>query len=155
MTSTPTGLTRDAGFEIGVSRTVDIPPDRVWDAVTSDAGVAIWLGAGVRLSAEKGTAYTTADGTRGEIRSDHRPGRLRLTWQPRDWDHESTVQVTVSARGGKCVLRFHQERLADPDERARQRDHWRAVMDAMVAWLTEPAAGTAVEPGPSGAPRGI
>ena len=139
MTSTPVGLTRDAGFEIGVSRTVDLPPDRVWRTLVSDEGVAVWLGAGVQLPTDpaiaKGTPYRTADGTRGEIRSFHSTGRLRLTWQPPGWDHESTVQVTVSSRGGRTVLRFHQERLADPAERARQRAHWRAVMDAVVDLL--------------------
>jgi uncharacterized protein YndB with AHSA1/START domain len=136
MNGTPIGLTRDAGFEIGVSRTVDAPPGRVWEVLVSEAGVATWLGPGVRLPADptaaKGTPYRTADGTRGEIRSFHPAGRLRLTWQPPDWDHESTVQVTVTSRGGRSVIRFHQERLAGPDERARQREHWRAVMDAVV-----------------------
>ncbi|WP_395727983.1 SRPBCC domain-containing protein [Nakamurella sp.] len=135
MSTTPVGLTRDAGFEIGVSRTVDLPPDQVWRSLVSDDGVATWLGAGVRLpdpAAAKGTRYRTTDGTRGEIRSLHPTGRLRLTWQPPDWDHESTVQVTVSVRGGRTVIRFHQERLSDPAERARQREHWRAVLDAVV-----------------------
>lgn len=135
--SRPIGLTQDAGFEIGVSRTVDADPARVWEAVVSQDGVRTWLGDGVHLPADPatagGTRYRTADGTRGEIRSVHAFGRLRLTWQPRDWEHESTVQVTVSERNGKAVLRFHQERLADPDERERQRAHWRAVMDDIVA----------------------
>lgn len=137
--STPIGLTKDAGFEIGVSRTVDADPARVWELVVSDEGVRIWLGHGVHFPPGrppgKGTGYLTADGTRGEIRSFHPDGRLRLTWQPRDGDHESTVQVTVSERKGKAVLRFHQERLADPDERERQRAHWRAVLDQLIALL--------------------
>lgn len=136
MDATPVGLTRDAGFEIGVSRTVDRPADRVWRTLVSDEGVAIRLGAGVQLPTDpvcaKGTRYRTADGTHGQIRSFHPTGRLRLTWQPPGWDHESTVQVTVSSRGGRTVIRFHQERLADPAERARQREHRRAVLDAVV-----------------------
>lgn len=135
MNSTPVGLTRGAGFEIGVSRTIDAPPDRVWRSLTDPDGVATWLGSGVRIPAPetaKGTAYRTADGTRGEFRSVHPGSRLRLTWLPPEWDHESTVQVTVSARAGRTVIRFHQERLADPDERERQRQHWQAVMDAIV-----------------------
>ena len=138
MSSTPVGLTRDAGFEIGVSRTVDAPPDRVWRSLTEPAGVAIWLGAGVLIpdpDGAKGTPYRTADGTRGEFRSVHPVGRLRLTWQPPDADHETIVQLTVSSRAGRTVIRFHQERMTAPDERERQRAHWRAVMDAVVARL--------------------
>ncbi|MGW5195605.1 SRPBCC domain-containing protein [Kribbella sp. NPDC004138] len=49
--------------------------------------------------------------------------RVRLTWQPVDWSHDSTVQVTVSASSGGTVVRFHQERLASAAERERQRAH--------------------------------
>lgn len=129
------GLTKDAGFEIGLCRTVDVPPDRALATIVGDQGVRTWLGDGVRLPAEKGTTYETVDGTRGQIRSYHPSGRLRLTWQPAGWDHPTIVQVTVSERRGKSVIRFHQERLVDPAERARQRDHWRAVMDEVVALL--------------------
>lgn len=135
MMSTPVGLTREAGFEIGVSRTVDAPADRVWHSLTSEDGLATWLGAGVRIpdpDTAKGTPYRTSDGTRGEFRSVHPGGRLRLTWQPAGWDHDSTVQLTVSSRTGRTVIRFHQERLTGPDERERQREHWRSVMDAVV-----------------------
>ncbi|MFP1627409.1 SRPBCC domain-containing protein [Streptomyces sp. 5K101] len=118
-----TGLTKDAGWEIGVSRTLPLPPAAVWDFVASPEGVELWLGKGVRLPAAKGETYETADGVRGEVRS-YRPGdRIRVTYGP------STVQVAVSAArsGIGSVLRFHQERLADAEERERRRAHWKAV----------------------------
>jgi uncharacterized protein YndB with AHSA1/START domain len=135
MTSRPIGLTRDTGFQIGVSRSVATPLEQVWDMLVSDAGVRTWLGADVELPAERGAPYRTATGTSGEVRSFHPQDRLRLTWRPPDWDHESTVQVTVSRRNGRTVLRFHQERLADPDERERQRAHWQSVLDSLVEQL--------------------
>ncbi len=135
MTSRPTGLTRDAGFQIGVSRSVAAPLEQVWDTLVSDAGVQTWLGADVELPSERGVPYRTATGTSGEVRSFHPHHRVRLTWRPPDWDHESTVQVTVSRRNGRTVLRFHQERLADPDERERQRAHWQSVLDSLVEQL--------------------
>ena len=69
MRKRPTGLTRDVGWEIGVSRTVPIPVEEVWDFVTSAEGSAMWLGAGVHRLDEPGRAYETAAGTSGEIRS--------------------------------------------------------------------------------------
>ena len=131
----PVGKTKDAGWEIGVSKTLPRSVDDVWKFVTSSKGVRLWLGTGVKLPAEKGTTYETGDGTVGEIRS-FRPGdRVRLTWQPADWDHESTVQVAVTGGHDKSVLRFHQERLADADERERQRMHWTQVMKEVEAAL--------------------
>ncbi|MER6770602.1 SRPBCC domain-containing protein [Streptomyces bacillaris] len=127
----PVGLTRDAGWEIGVSRTLHQPPQAVWEFITGPEGVALWLGAEGPLPTEKGAPYRTADGTEGEIRS-YRPGdRVRLTYGP------STVQVAVTSGSseGRAVLRFHQERLASAEEREERRTHWKAVMDRVAAEL--------------------
>ncbi|MER7751113.1 SRPBCC domain-containing protein [Kitasatospora sp. NPDC097643] len=140
----PVGLTRDAGFQIGVSRTLPYPPEAVWSLLTSADGTAHWLGPGARLPDRVGGPVTADDGSTGELRSLHPGTRIRLRWQPAGRDAATTVQVTVtsSAAGLGTVLRFHQERLADPAERARQRAHWRAVLDSIVAELEQSAAST-------------
>lgn len=138
MTSRPTGHTKGVGWEIGVSRTVPYPLEQVWDFLTSSAGSKVWLGAGVRCLDEPGTAYETDTGTAGEIRSFRPRDRVRLTWRPVDWDHDSTVQVAVTpAAGDRTMLRFHQERLADAAEREQQRVHWQAVMDVVETALAQ------------------
>jgi uncharacterized protein YndB with AHSA1/START domain len=138
MTERRTGLTRDAGWEIGVSRTVPFPMETVWDFLTSASGSAVWLGAGVERLDEPGVAYETDAGAAGQIRSFRPRERVRLTWQPEDWDHDSTVQFTVTpVAGDRTRVVFHQERLADAAERERQRQHWQGVMDALVTALEE------------------
>ena len=130
------GETRDVGFEIGVSRTVPFPRAAVWDFVASPRGQAVWLGPGAVLAPARGQRYRTADGSTGEVRSFREHDRIRLTMRPAGWDHDTTVQVTVSGPTEHAtVLRFHQERLADAAERERQRGHWREVMDRVVAAL--------------------
>jgi uncharacterized protein YndB with AHSA1/START domain len=132
------GETRDVGFEIGVSRTVRFPRRVVWDFLAGPRGSAVWLGPGAVLGTQRGSRYRTADGTTGGVRSFRELDRIRLTWRPAGWDHDTTVQVTVSGPAtGATVLRFHQERLADGAERERQRAHWKAVMDRVVAALGE------------------
>jgi len=132
------GETKDAGFEIGVSRTVPLPRHVVWDFLASPRGQAVWLGPGATLAAQRGHRYRTADGTTGEVRSFRDLDRIRLTWRPAGWDHDTTMQVTVSGPAEHAtVLRFHQEWLADRAERERQRAHWREVMDRVVAALND------------------
>ncbi|MCP2257633.1 putative conserved protein YndB, AHSA1/START domain [Streptoalloteichus tenebrarius] len=127
------GRTRDAGFQIGVSRTLPHARERVWAFLTSPEGLALWLGEGARLEGV-GAEYRTEDGTVGEVRGLREHDRVRVTWRPADWDHETTVQVAV--RGDdRTMLRFHQERLADAEERERQRAHWQRVMDQVAAAL--------------------
>ncbi len=136
MTERPVGRTKDAGWEIGVSRTVARPIKQVWEFLTSTTGLALWLGQGVRRLDEPGTAYATDAGTEGEVRSLRPQDRVRLTWRPQDWDHDSTVQVAVSASAAdRTTIRFHQERLVDAAQRERQRAHWQAVLDEVVAAL--------------------
>lgn len=105
------------------------PVDDVWDLLTSAAGVALWLGTGVNFDFERGEHYTTHSGISGEVRSYHPANRIRITWQPPDWEHDTTVQITVQAKGAKTTIRFHQERLANSSERHTQREHWKRVAD--------------------------
>jgi uncharacterized protein YndB with AHSA1/START domain len=130
------GHTRDAGWQIGVSKTVDHPAEAVWRFLTSPEGIAIWLGEGVTVLSEPGAGYETTAGVRGETRSFRELDRVRLTWWSPGWSHDTTVQLTVSAASaGKTRLGVHQERLAGAAERERQREHWRAVVAALVAAL--------------------
>jgi uncharacterized protein YndB with AHSA1/START domain len=131
------GKTADVGWNIGVSRTLPYPAEAVWDFLVSRDGVAIWLGPVGELPREKGAEYETANGTVGEIRSFVEGDRVRLTWRPQDWDHDSTVQVRLSGSGAKTTLRFHQEWLSDAEEREEQRAYWQDVTDRVVAALAE------------------
>lgn len=135
----PVGRTRDAGWQIGVSKTIDRPVEEVWSFITSPEGIAIWLGEGVTALSDLGAGYETATGVRGETRGFRELDRVRLTWQPPGWRHETTLQLTVSPAGaGRARLGVHQERLANAEEREQQRTHWRGVVNALVAALTAP-----------------
>ncbi len=129
-----TGRTKDAGWEVGVRRTVSAPIDDVWDFLTG-GGLGIWLGeADIRF--EKGVEYLTADGVRGTVRSYTPVRRVRLSWQPTDWNHDSILQVSVKeAASGGTTIGFHQERLAGRDERKIMLGHWKAVTDELVKAL--------------------
>ncbi|MDI2132942.1 SRPBCC family protein [Yinghuangia seranimata] len=135
------GNTQGACFEIGVSKALPYPADELWRFLTSPEGLALWLGAGAELEPVRGAAYRTDEGAEGEVRGYEEFDRVRVTFRPAGWDHETTLQVRLSGgTADRTTLRFHQERLADADERARQRAHWQAVMAAVEKALEEPAA---------------
>ena len=121
-------------MELGLRRTVDAPVDEVWEYIVVD-GVRTWLG-DTKLGLHKGDAYETTDGTRGEIRSRTDELRLRITWQPDDWDHATTLQVTLMPADTGTTIGFHQEGLASSTERERMLEHWTAVLDEIVADLS-------------------
>lgn len=129
----PVGLTRDAGWQLGVSRTIAVSREDVWDFLLGD-GLSVWLGE-TTLGETPGDPYETADGTRGELRGFRPNDRIRLTWQPADADHDSTVQIALrQAKTGTTIV-FHHERLRSAAERERLLTHWREVADRVRAFL--------------------
>jgi len=159
------GKTRDAGWQVGASRTLHHPLDRVWTTLVEHSD--LWLGPGTGLPTEPGTglptepgtglptepgtglptepgtglptepgeSWTADDGTCGELRSRHRQDRVRLTLRRPGDSHDSTVQVTVRPAGSRTMVRFHQERMRDADERSARRVHWQAMLDRLAAAL--------------------
>jgi hypothetical protein len=100
----PTGKTKDAGWEVGVRKTVDAPLDTVW---------AFLLASGLPI-----LSYT--EGL-----------RVRLTWQPGEWNHDSTLQLTVKEAEHGTTIAFHQERLSGREERKIMLGHWKDVVQQL------------------------
>ena len=121
-----TGLTKDAGWEMGVRQTVAAPLAEVWDFLLGE-GLPVWLGEIDALPTEKGASYVTNDGVRGSIRSYTAGYRVRLGWQPDDWPHDTTLQITLKESATGTTIGFHQEKLADRDERRMMLGHWKNV----------------------------
>jgi len=133
----PVGLTKDVGWNVGVSRTLPHDPDHVWATLVSPDGLAVWLGEGAQLGEARGDAWSAGDGTTGELRS-LRPGdRVRLTWRPPGRATDTTVQVAIRAAAGGTSVRFHHERLADAGEREAMRTRWKAALDGLAQVLAQ------------------
>lgn len=130
--SDSTGLTKDAGWEMGVRQTIAAPLPAVWAYLLGD-GLRVWLGDIDALPTEKGASYATGDGVRGTIRSFTDGYRVRLGWQPDDWPHDTTLQVTVKEAASGTTIGFHHEKLADREERKMMLGHWKNVAAAIDA----------------------
>ena len=130
-TERPVGLTRDAGWQIGVSRTLPVDLTTAWERLLSPAGLALWLGDGIATELATGATYRTADGTTGEVRSLRTRDRVRLTWQPPGRPEPATVQLALTEAARGTTVRFHTERLASAEEREALRQHWGAVLDRL------------------------
>ena len=126
------GLTKDAGWELGVRTTVAAPLPAVWAFLLGE-GLPVWLGEIERLPTEKGEAYVTSDGVRGSIRSYAEGYRVRLGWQPDDWPHDTTLQLTLKEAATGTTIGIHQEKLADREERKLMLGHWKNIAEAFDA----------------------
>lgn len=133
--SASTGSTKDAGWQLGVRTTVPAPLDVVWHYLMG-AGLPVWLGDIAELPTEKGHKFATADGVRGVVRSRADGTRIRLSWQPDDWPHNTTLQLTVKEAATGTTIGIHHEMLADREERKLMLGHWKNVAAAFDAHFT-------------------
>lgn len=131
----PTGLTQDSGWQVGVSRTFPIALDAAWEFLVSSTGLQVWLGE-ITAPLAKGAEFATRDGTKGEVRSLRPRDRVRLTWKPDRRQRPATIQVAVTPAARGTTVRFHTEHLVSEDERELFRQRWREVLDRIEAELT-------------------
>lgn len=129
------GKTLSAGFEIGVQKTLPVPPERLWSFLMSQNGTAIWLGDGLHLELRRGARHALADGGMIEIRTLDLGRKLRLRFQPRGFKNPSTLQLYFEPSGRGTALSFHQEKLPSAAARETMRKHWRGVMARIHATL--------------------
>ncbi|MBC7401563.1 MAG: SRPBCC domain-containing protein [Microbacteriaceae bacterium] len=130
MTDT-TGKTADAGWEVGVRQTVPARSDVAWDFLLGE-GLPLWLG-DTTLPHAKGGTYRTADGVVGEVRAYTENAKVRITWRPDDWPHDTTLQVSVKEAAGGTTIVIHHERLSDREERRMMLGHWKNVASHLAA----------------------
>jgi len=132
-----TGQTADAGFQVGVQRSVSATPAVLWELITSRPD--LWLGEGASIAFTEGEQYEVpagagASGARGEIRVVKPGTRLRMTWQPEGWTAPATVQLTLSESGPtKTALHAHLEKLPDAEAREAMRVRWRQALERIAA----------------------
>ncbi len=127
------GETADAGFQVGVQKTLAMGRSALWHFLMSVEGLRLWLGeVDEAIPMDAGVDYHTNDGTRGQIRTLRENERIRLTWQPSDWSAPSTLQIYFEDKGDKTALRFHHEKLKDAEQREEMKQHWRSVLTSIA-----------------------
>jgi uncharacterized protein YndB with AHSA1/START domain len=136
MDKKPIGLTKMAGFEFGLRKSLSISVHQAWQFLTSPTGIRTWLGASPDFALLKGAVYHTADGASGIVRVVNPEVNLRLTWQPLDWTKPSTIQVRVIPAGDKTTISFHQENMPDEDSRELMHQRWEEIMGKIDKELT-------------------
>ncbi len=68
----PVGVTKDAGVQIGIRRTVAIKKEKMWNFLTSPQGIFIWIGNVPGFRLEKGYEFQSAEGITRKMRTINR-----------------------------------------------------------------------------------
>jgi hypothetical protein len=106
---------REDGFAVGVSKTLPVPVERLFDAFVEDSARERWL-PDAKLRPRTAT----------------RPKSARFDWP----DGDSRVHVTFEAKNAeKSTVAVSHERLADSAAADRMRAYWRERIGALEAQL--------------------
>jgi uncharacterized protein YndB with AHSA1/START domain len=131
------GETADAGFQVGVQRTVAATAAEAWKLITCRP--ELWLGEGASVTFDVGERYAVpagrgAPGASGEVRVVRPAERLRMTWQPEGWPAPATLQLTLAETGpGRTAIHVHLEKLSDAGARDAMRARWREALERVAA----------------------
>lgn len=131
------GETADAGFQVGVRRTLPLSSEVAWHHLVEGPGRADWLGPIEDFDPTPGATFQCDDDTVGDVRSVQPGRRLRLTWQPVGWTRSSTLQLTVQPKDDRCVVAIHHERLADERTRHEMQQRWTKLLDSLREAVAE------------------
>lgn len=131
----PVGLTKDAGWQFGLRRTLPYSLEYLWDFMFSMKGLKIWLGE-LDKEPEIKKAYKTKDGIEGLIRVFTPYSHIRLSWKKKDWENISIVQVRVIGNREKATISFHHEKLSDSHQREEMKLYWNKKMTEIEDAIT-------------------
>lgn len=129
-----TGKTKGQGWQVGVRRTLSVSQTQAWNMILDALGIP-WQEGPEAPVYEKSTMLETDDQTRIEIRSFEAFNLVRMKWQPKDWQSDSTLQIRVIPAKTGTTISIHHEWLDDAEQRARMREHWTALLDGLTASL--------------------
>lgn len=132
-----TGQVATGGYQMGMRRTISLSLKEAWKMMTSEEGLAVWLGEFSEMNFKPRGEYLTKSGVRGRINVLEEQSHVRLTWQPKHWKSPSVLQVRVIPKKNHVTISFHHESLPDVADREKMKQHWEKVLDKLETMATE------------------
>src|SRR5262249_14733938 len=83
------GQLATGGYQMGIRKTLPLAPREAWKLLTSEEGLAAWLGEISEMNFKPRGEYLTKSGVRGKINVLKDPSHIRLTWMPKHWKSPS------------------------------------------------------------------
>ncbi|MFD2328224.1 TetR family transcriptional regulator [Cohnella sp. GCM10020058] len=127
----PVGKTKDAGYQIGMRRTLPVTVEEAWRYLTGTDGLRVWLGEAEDVVVREGENFATREGNSGRFTVVKPLSHVRLQWMKSDWEAPSTLQIRVLAAKQGATISIHQEKLSGPAAREEMKAHWEGVQEAI------------------------
>jgi hypothetical protein len=132
------GQTADAGFQLGVSKTVYTAPGAVWVYLMSREGFELISGPlddGVWKKCRDNPAASgqSKTGIEFTVTTFKDGSHLRMRWKKPEWQSHSILQVRLTDKSthekNKTAVTIHHEKLPDPEAREELKAYWKEQME--------------------------
>ncbi|KKO91988.1 MULTISPECIES: hypothetical protein [Sphingobacterium] len=116
------GLTKDAGWQFGIRRTVPENVETLWEAFFSDKGLGCW-----------------AKGVDQNFSTFKEYSHIRTKWKHKDFEESAHLQVRFipSKNKDKTTISVHVDNLKNDGQREVTKKYWTIVMENLCL-LTAP-----------------
>jgi uncharacterized protein YndB with AHSA1/START domain len=129
------GLTKDAGWQFGIRRTMPVTAHQAWDFLLSKEAVDIWLGEVEEIDWRVGSSFVTKDEIEVTINVLKPYSHMRMSWKKKGWDNISMLQPRVTKGVGRSVISFHHDKLQDANQRLEMKNHWNGIIEKLESKL--------------------
>ena len=130
------GQTKEAGFQFGIRRTINIDHQVAWDFMFSLQGLKIWLGKVSMDTIELQKEFILKNGISGKVTVFKYLSHLRMIWKKKEWENKSRVQLRIYRLKEKSVIAFHHELLSDENQREEMKRYWNQVIGKIEKVMT-------------------
>jgi uncharacterized protein YndB with AHSA1/START domain len=123
-------------FQVTVSRTVEVPAERAFRAFAEASELDRWFSHGTEQDFSVGGRFRNGDGDAGEFRAIVPNRRVRFTWEQKQHQPGSWVEVRFAPKGeGRCVVTLRHSNLASRAEVEDLRVGWSWALDSLRSHL--------------------
>ena len=128
---------RAKGFDISFQRKIKAPVDRVYRAWTEPDELNRWFTTKAKVEAKVGGRYSNADGDAGEFRRVEPNKRLVFTWEQKQHQPGSVVDVMFMPEGPEKTVVYltHRKLQSKEDADDLKNGGWRWALDSLKSYL--------------------
>ncbi|GAA0884387.1 hypothetical protein GCM10009120_29850 [Sphingobacterium siyangense subsp. cladoniae] len=108
------GLTKDAGWQFGIRKTVATSLEKLWNIFFSDRGLSYW-----------------SEGVDRNFSTFKEYSHIRTKWRHRDFTEDANLQIRFipSKNKDKTTVSIHVDKLKNENERELCKEYWSKVIE--------------------------
>lgn len=113
------GLTKDAGWQFGIRKSVPLNINEVWELLFSEDIIQHWIKHATR-----------------EFSTFKQFSHIRTKWKLKEWANEAALQMRLLSNKDKTVIAFHIDKLLNETQRSETKSYWENAIKTITEQIT-------------------